>query len=150
MVCVGAELACCLSYPSKAPGNLVPQPQFPEGQVTPKRTPFSPGGGDSRSTLRAGPHGARVEQGRPAGVAGLSSPTAGCVDTTEWPLERELTVCVEGEARQPPCHWALGHLKATTDCGCRLLLPPQLLLGTPCFRNWAVGLHPEPAPRKLR
>lgn len=58
-----------------------------------------------------GPGGAGL-----AGVAGLSSPTAGSVDTTEWPLERELGQCGGGEARQPPCH--PGHLKATTDCGC--------------------------------
>jgi hypothetical protein len=40
-----------------------------------------------------------------AGVAGLTSPTAGCVDTTEWPLEREPGQCVKGER--------LGSLPAT-------------------------------------
>lgn len=77
-------------------------------------------------------------------MAGLSSPTAGCVDTTEWPLERELGQCVERERLGSlPATGLWATLKATTDCGCRLLLLPLLLLGTPCCRNWAVGLHPN-------
>lgn len=79
-----------------------------------------------------------------AGVAGLTSPTAGCVDTTEWPLERELGQCVEGER--------LGGLPVTgpwaTDCGCLLLL--LLLLVVPCSRNWAEGPLPRASSRETQ
>lgn len=52
-------------------------------------------------------------------MAGLSSPTAGCVDTTEWPLERELGQCVERERLGSlPVTGLWATLKATTDCGC--------------------------------
>lgn len=44
-----------------------------------------------------------------AGVAGLTSPAAGCVDTTVASGEGAGTVCGGGEAGQPPCHRALGH-----------------------------------------
>lgn len=44
-----------------------------------------------------------------AGVAGLTSPAVGCVDTTVASGEGAGTVCGGGEAGQPPCHRALGH-----------------------------------------
>lgn len=75
-----------------------------------------------------------------AGVAGLTSPTAGCVDTTRVASgEGAGTVCGGGEAGQPPCHRALGHLRATSDCGYLLLLLLRLLLVVPCSRNRAGG-----------
>lgn len=95
--------------------------------------------------------GAQVGLGgaRLAGVAGLTSPTAGCVDTTEWPLERELGQCVEwGEAGWPPRHWDLGHLKTTTDCGRLLLL--LLLLVVSCSRNWAGGPPPRTSSKETQ
>lgn len=85
-----------------------------------------------------------------AGVAGLTSPAAGCVDTTVASGEGAGTVCGGGEAEQPPCHRALGHWKATTDCGCLLLLLLLLLLVVPCSRNWARGPPPRTSSKETQ
>lgn len=100
MICIVAELACCLAL--LRPLETLTPTSVPCGTSCPLRELFLLGSGDSRSLLRAGPRWGRGGAGL-AGVAGLSSPTAGCVDTTECPLERELGQCVEpGEASLPP------------------------------------------------
>lgn len=64
LICVGAELACSLSYPSKPPGNLVPT-LVPRGASYLLRENYVLAWqwGLSRSMLRAGPRWGWVEQG---------------------------------------------------------------------------------------